>query len=428
MLANAIWNLLAPDISEITGEVQYVLDGGALIHRIPWTRGTTYQEICSVYTRYVSKKYGEAVVVFDGYSGKSTKDTTHERRTKGHAGVTVAFTSNMQLTMLKAKFLANKTNKQQFIKMLGDQLEMNNCKVHHAPGDADLLIVQKSVESATMSTTILVVDDTDLLILLCYHSSLHSHRVFFRPEPKESTKKPRVWNIQVVKEQLGPEICTHMLFLHAILGCDTTSHLYGIGKGTSLKKFKSSTHFREQAKVFDAQSAFAEDVVVAGEQALVCLYNGKPAERLDSLRYTRFCEKVVTKTSHIQPQTLPPTSAAAKYHSLRVYFQIQQWKGSGVVLTPVELGVERESEEGLKRVQTDLPPAPDELLRMIRCNCQTDCSTLRCTCKKHNVKCSPACGNCRGSDCINSDWLTYEEDVDVDDHNDDDEEEDNNND
>ena len=38
----------------------------------------------------------------DGYSGKSTKDTTHERRTKGHAGVTVAFTSNMQLTMSKA--------------------------------------------------------------------------------------------------------------------------------------------------------------------------------------------------------------------------------------------------------------------------------------------------------------------------------------
>ena len=240
-MANAIWNLLAPNISETTGEVQYVLDGGALIHRIPWTRGAKYQEICSVYTRYVSKKYGEAVVVFDGYSGKSTKDTTHERRTKGHAGVTVAFTSNMQLTMSKAKFLANKTNKQQFIKMLRDQLEMNNCKVHHAPGDADLLIVQESVESATMSTTILVGDDTDLLILL--YSSLHSHRVFFQPEPKKSTKKPHVWNIQIVKEQLGPEICTHMLFLHAILGCDTTSHLYGIGKGTSLKKFKSSTHF-----------------------------------------------------------------------------------------------------------------------------------------------------------------------------------------
>ena len=31
----------------------------------------------------------------------------------------------------------------------------------------------------------------------------------------------------------------------------------------------------------------------------------------------------------------------------------------------------------------------------------TDCSTLRCTCKKHNIECSPACGNCRGSGCTN---------------------------
>ena len=43
--------------------------------------------------------------------------------------------------------------------------------------------------------------------------------------------------------------------LHVVLECDTTSHLCGIGKGISLKKFKSSIHFREQAKVFDAQSA-----------------------------------------------------------------------------------------------------------------------------------------------------------------------------
>ena len=82
--------------------------------------------------------------------------------------------------------------------------------------------------------------------------------------------------------------------LHAVLECDTTSHLCGIGKGTFLKKFKSSIHFREQAKVFDAQSAFPENVIVAGLQALVCLYNGKPAEGLDLLSFTRFCEKVAT--------------------------------------------------------------------------------------------------------------------------------------
>ena len=77
--------------------------------------------------------------------------------------------------------------------MLGDQLENSKCKVHHASGDADLLIVQKAVESAAMVNTVLVGDDIDLLILLCYHASLDSHSILFRPEPKNTTKNPRLW-------------------------------------------------------------------------------------------------------------------------------------------------------------------------------------------------------------------------------------------
>jgi hypothetical protein len=94
---------------------------------------------------------------------------THQRRTKGLAGVTVTFTGDIQLTMKKDRILANKTNKQQFIIMVGDHLEMRKCEVHHAPGDADLLIVQKAVELTTRENTVLVGDDTDLL---CYHEKL----------------------------------------------------------------------------------------------------------------------------------------------------------------------------------------------------------------------------------------------------------------
>jgi hypothetical protein len=39
---------------------------------------------------------------------------------------------------------------------------------------------------------------------------------------------------------------------------------------------------------------------------------------------------------------------------------------------------------------------------MIRCNCKTDCKTMRCTCKKHGLDCSPACGICKGQTCLNS--------------------------
>ena len=45
--------------------------------------------------------------------------------------------------------------------MLNTKLEKSNCKTYHAPGDANLLIVQKAVHSATTSKTVLVGEDTD---------------------------------------------------------------------------------------------------------------------------------------------------------------------------------------------------------------------------------------------------------------------------
>lgn len=259
------------------------MDGGALLQHIPWSHGSTYKDICHQYTEYVRKKYGKAVVVFDGYESNNTKDMTHHRRSKGKTGTTVTLTANMIVTMQKEQFLANRQNKQKFLSMLSEELQKANCETHHASGDADLLIVQKAVQCATTNNTVLIGDDTDLLVLLCYHASLDSHDLFFCSESRKNTKKPCTWNIKATKQLLGPDICKHILFLHAVLGCDTTSRPHGIGKGASLKKFKESDIFREQAEVFYAHSASTDDVAEAGEKVMVILYNGKSTDTLDSL-------------------------------------------------------------------------------------------------------------------------------------------------
>ena len=60
---------------------QYVLDGGSLMHRIKWPKNFTYAQIASLYSDFVQSKYGDAIVILDGYNSKpSTKDTTHLRR------------------------------------------------------------------------------------------------------------------------------------------------------------------------------------------------------------------------------------------------------------------------------------------------------------------------------------------------------------
>ena len=58
-----------------------------------------------------------------------------------------------------------------------------------------------------------------------------------------------------------------------------------------------------------------EEIVAAGEQALVCLYNGKPGESLDALRYSCFQEKMARSSKYVEAKNLPPTSAAMKYHT-----------------------------------------------------------------------------------------------------------------
>ena len=49
------------------------------------------------------------------------------------------------------------------------------------------------------------------------------------------------------------------------------------------------------------------------------IYSGRSEESLDSLRYSKFCLKITTGTSFVQPECLPITFAAAVYYSHRVY-------------------------------------------------------------------------------------------------------------
>ena len=99
--------------------------------------------------------------------------------------------------------------------------------------------------------TTVVHDDTDLLVLLSFHVKEDSCEVFFKPDVRSGTKKsPRCWNIKCVERVLGRAVFNIMLFAHAILGCDTTSRVFSLGKGLALKHIRSDKHIITQAEVF----------------------------------------------------------------------------------------------------------------------------------------------------------------------------------
>lgn len=229
---------------------------------------------------------------------------------------------------------------------------------------------------------------------------MNAHELFLAPEPKQAAKSKRIWCIKQSRQLLGPKICDNLLFIHAILGCDTTSRLFGLGKGLAVKKVKTDAMFYKQAQVFNQGQVASKDTIVAGEKALVSLYCGAKEEGLDSLRHRRFCDKISKSTSPVEPQTLPPTSAAAKYHSLRVYYQVMEWEGASRNMNPTDWGW-RIVEGRCMPKQTDQPAAPSEVLDVICCSCKTDCNTKRCSCRKYGLPCTAVYRECRGISCTN---------------------------
>jgi hypothetical protein len=96
----------------------HVLDGGALLHRVPWFKGDSYSVIFERYYKYINGNFKSAIVVFDGYdSGPSTKDIAHTRRSK-IVGSEVEFTESMSLTTRKEEFRSKFKNKSRFLKLL----------------------------------------------------------------------------------------------------------------------------------------------------------------------------------------------------------------------------------------------------------------------------------------------------------------------
>ncbi len=328
----------------------------------------------------MTQKYGKAIIIFDGYTcDPTTKDATHLWQTGACCGVTVFFTGDMILQSKKEASLNNKVNKQCFIHHLSIKLEHAGCQTEHARHDADVLIVQTVIASAKLQYTVLIADDTDLLVLLLYHADMSAHEVFMAPEPKQSSKSDHVWCIKQFEELLGMDICQNVLFLHAVLGCNTTSRLFGIGKGLAVKKFMNDPIFIKQAEQFNQTDQTPESIVTASEKAIVSLYGGSKTDGLDSLHYKCFCDKVSKSTMPVEPHSLPPTSAAVKYHSLRMYYQVMEWKDASNNMKPEDWGWHIVDGK-YKARQTSEPPAPSQLLDIICCGCKKDCNTRRCTC------------------------------------------------
>ena len=94
--------------------------------------------------------------------------------------------------------------------------------------------------------------------------------------------------------------------MHALLGCDTISPVHGSGKPAALTKILTSDHYSLALTQTMSRGPGTpkEEIIAAGEQALVCPFNEKPGESLDALCYSRFQEKVARNSKYVEAKKL----------------------------------------------------------------------------------------------------------------------------
>jgi len=112
---------------------------------------------------------------------------------------------------------------------------------------------------------------------------------------------------------------------------------------------------------------------------MVNLFGGKSKDTLSSLRHINFTKKVASAKAFVTPERLPTTFSATTFHSLRVYYQIMVWMGmaNDMNMNPTDWGWKEESRQ-LIAVMTEKNAAPDEILKVIHCNCLAECKSYRC--------------------------------------------------
>ena len=123
-----------------------VLDGGAFLHRVKWTKHATYKETAKHYVSYVRTKYGSCCIVFDGYDqGPSINDHEHLRRLQKRCA-DIQLAESMTASVDQQTFLSNMKNKSQFITLLSHYLKADGHIVNNSTGDADTMIVASALQ------------------------------------------------------------------------------------------------------------------------------------------------------------------------------------------------------------------------------------------------------------------------------------------
>ena len=235
---------------DIPPDATFVIDGGALLHRIRWLHDMTLKDQAKLYVSYTRRHYRRATVVFDGYSAMSTKSDEHARRARTRCHDVDIRESNTCPSSWE-NFLSNVNDKIQFINLISRFLVDDGQNVINCNGDADTTTVRQAISDSLTSTktVVVVADDTDIAIMLLYHWKDQTCDIVFY-----SAQVRKAWSISVVCRNVN-SCKDHLLFVHAWSDCDTVSATFGKGIVSFHKLLEKNSELRQISLMMNEISA-----------------------------------------------------------------------------------------------------------------------------------------------------------------------------
>ena len=270
--------------------------------------------------------------------------------------------------------------------------------------EADTMIIQQ-LASARAAKALVVADDTDVFVLLCHFvflRNIHGHVMMVSPVRGRACIDI---NASVEKNR---SVMGDVLAAHGLTGCDTVATYHGIGKGTALKTLKSGKH--TLSKVGDSGSTLP-DVLQQSTRFMLSCYGHPECESMTSARLKVWSAKVSRSIGGAPKlQTLPPTDEAFSENVARAHLQVAIWR-EAMAPNPPDMDPLAHGWTQL-RGSTSLTPrgvadnvaiVPDDILRLIKCSCDSDmpCKSKRCGCHNASMACTEFCACGGGDGCFN---------------------------
>ena len=121
------------------------------------------------------------------------------------------------------------------------------------------------------------------IVIILIGRTLPHQNIFFM-KPGKGNIETKVYSSASINNFIHCK--KHILFLHAITGCDTTSAIFGKGKNRVMKLFEKRPDLHQAAQVFQQENCPPETIYNNGILFLLAIYGApKTKKSIDNYRY-----------------------------------------------------------------------------------------------------------------------------------------------